>query len=184
MRHVLRYLSGTSSLGLHYPAISSSSLKITAYSDADFATDEATRRSISGFVIFLGPHLIHWSAKRQGSVATSTAHAELIALHSAVSEVTYIRSVLSSMGLTTDTPVVYEDNAAVIAYIHGTGSASALKKHVDVKLMSVREQISAGAVIVKCVESAANLADLFTKPLPQARFLDLRSRLGLSDSSQ
>ena len=180
LRHVLRYLSGTRHLSLQYQPSTSSQLEITGYADADFATDQTSRRSISGFTVFLGPHLVSWRSKRQSCVATSTAHAEIIALHALVTEVIYIREILRTMGVTTPVPVIYEDNRAVLAHLHNNGSTAALKKHIDVRIKSLRETVSSGSVVVKYIESAKNIADIFTKVVPPQHFVELRSSLGLT----
>ncbi|KAL0316465.1 UNVERIFIED_CONTAM: Retrovirus-related Pol polyprotein from transposon RE2 [Sesamum radiatum] len=50
--HVLRYLKGSCNLGLFFP--SQNSLRLTAYSDATWASCPNSRRSITGFCVFLG----------------------------------------------------------------------------------------------------------------------------------
>ena len=56
VRHLLRYIKGQSGLGLHYP--SSSTTNLRAFSDADWGTCTDTRRSITGYCVFLGDALI------------------------------------------------------------------------------------------------------------------------------
>ncbi|XP_066320312.1 uncharacterized mitochondrial protein AtMg00810-like [Miscanthus floridulus] len=62
LKRILRYVRGTSSMGLHL--CGSRNLSITAYSDADWAGCPDTRRSTSGFCVFLGDALVSWSSKR------------------------------------------------------------------------------------------------------------------------
>lgn len=50
--HVLRYLKGTLSFEIFY--LVCYSLSLQAYSDADWATCKDTRRSITGFLCFVG----------------------------------------------------------------------------------------------------------------------------------
>nr|GEX78137.1 retrovirus-related Pol polyprotein from transposon TNT 1-94 [Tanacetum cinerariifolium] len=69
VKRIFRYLRGTVNQGLWYPK--DSSVALTAYTDADHAGFQDTRRSISGSLQFLGERLISWSSKRQKSVAIS-----------------------------------------------------------------------------------------------------------------
>ena len=61
LKRILRYVRETTSLGLHLRA--SVDLFVMAYSDADWACCPDTRRSTSGFYVFLGESLVSWSSK-------------------------------------------------------------------------------------------------------------------------
>ena len=74
VKRILRYICGTMSLGLTLTA--SASIDLVAYSDADWAGCPDTRRSTSGYCVYLGPSLISWSSKRQPTVSRSSAEAE------------------------------------------------------------------------------------------------------------
>jgi len=67
IKRLLRYVRGTVQHGLHI--LRSSSLELTAYSDADCAGCPDTRRSTSGYCIFYGDNLVSWSSKRQHTVS-------------------------------------------------------------------------------------------------------------------
>lgn len=69
-------------------------LQITAYVDSDHAHDKATRRSITGLIIFVGRTPVLYFSKRQGAIETSTYGAEFIAMKTAVEEVVSVRYML------------------------------------------------------------------------------------------
>ncbi|KAK4385674.1 Retrovirus-related Pol polyprotein from transposon RE1 [Sesamum angolense] len=71
--HVVRYLKGNPSKGF-LPA--SNLFQLKAFCDADWASCADTRRSLSGFCIFLGDAPISWKTKKQSTVSRSTAEAE------------------------------------------------------------------------------------------------------------
>lgn len=68
--HLLRYLKGTVSMGLFYPV--QLQLKVTGFSDAYWASCLMTRRSLTGYCIFLGHSLISWQTKKQLTVSRSS----------------------------------------------------------------------------------------------------------------
>jgi hypothetical protein len=67
VKRILRYLHGTSGLGIQIRK--SNSLLLSAFSDADWAGNADDCRTTSGFAIFLGPNLITWSARKQVTVS-------------------------------------------------------------------------------------------------------------------
>jgi hypothetical protein len=67
VKRILRYLKGTSSLGLRIQK--SLSTLVSAFSDADWAGNSDDRRSTGGFAVFLGSNLISWSARKQATMS-------------------------------------------------------------------------------------------------------------------
>lgn len=64
---VLKYLKGIVGKGLFYS--SSSSLDPSVFANADWGSCSDTRRSISGFCLFLGDFIISWRSKKQNTVS-------------------------------------------------------------------------------------------------------------------
>ncbi|XP_060201943.1 uncharacterized mitochondrial protein AtMg00810-like [Lycium barbarum] len=74
LKRIVRYIKGTLDHGLHlYP---SKPTTLISYTDADWGGSLDTRRSTSGYCVFLGDNLISWSAKRQATMSRSSAEAE------------------------------------------------------------------------------------------------------------
>ena len=73
VKHIFKYLKGTTNLGLYYRK--SREYKLVGYYDADFTGDRIERKSTSGSFQFLRDNLISWSNKRQSIIAFSTVEA-------------------------------------------------------------------------------------------------------------
>jgi hypothetical protein len=92
MKRILRYLQGTPAYGLLLCRSSSSNLIV--YTDADWTGCPDTRRSTSGYAVFLGDNLVSWSAKQQTVVSRSSAEAEYRAVANGVAGATLLRQLL------------------------------------------------------------------------------------------
>ncbi|XP_047164026.1 uncharacterized protein LOC124833557 [Vigna umbellata] len=73
LHHMLRYVKFSLSQGLFFAA--DSHIQIKAFSDSDWATCPNTRRSTTGFSIFLGSSLISWKTKKHNIVSMSSIEA-------------------------------------------------------------------------------------------------------------
>lgn len=175
LKCILRYIKGTSSLGLHLCATSTTS--ITAYTDADWAGCPDTRRSTSGFAIFLGDALVSWSSKRQTTVSRSSAEAEYRGVTNAVSECTWLRQLLCELHCdTTQATVAYCDNISSV-YMSRNPVHHRRTKHIEIDIYFVREKVAIGELRVLQIPSARQFVDIFTKGLPTTLFEDFRSCL-------
>lgn len=86
---VLRYVKGTLGHGLWFGP-QRQPVHISAYSDADWAGCIQSRRSTSGYLIYLGSTLISWCSKKQPTVARSSAESEYRSLAHASAETTWL----------------------------------------------------------------------------------------------
>ncbi|XP_071713507.1 uncharacterized mitochondrial protein AtMg00810-like [Rutidosis leptorrhynchoides] len=177
LRRILRYIQGTIDLGLQLYASSTTSL--VAYSDADWAGCPTTRRSTSGYCVFLGNNLLSWSSKRQLSSSRSSAEAEYRGVANAVAETCWLRNLLRELHcpITTAT-LVYCDNVCSV-YMSSNPVQHQRTKHIEIDIHFVRDLVAKGQVRVLHVPSRYQFADIFTKGLPFALFDEFRSSLSV-----
>jgi hypothetical protein len=95
MKHILCYLQGTLDYGLLLRCSSCSDLVV--YTDVDWAGCPDTRRSMSGYAVFLGDNLVSWWAKRHTVVSWSSAKAEYRAIINDVAEATWLHQLLHEL---------------------------------------------------------------------------------------
>ncbi|GJX19783.1 ribonuclease H-like domain-containing protein [Tanacetum coccineum] len=82
---ILRYLKSCSGLGSHIARTFGTFLN--AYSDADWAKCVITRKSVTGYCVFLNNSLVSWKSKKQNTLSKSSTEAKYRALASVTSEV-------------------------------------------------------------------------------------------------
>ena len=177
VKRILSYLAGTANYGLSF---SSNDLKtIVGYTDADYAGDIKTRRSISGFVFLFHGGPISWASKQQSCTSLSTTEAEFVAASEASKEAIWLmRLVNEILGKETAPISLLCDNQSAIRLVCNP-EFHQRTKHIDVKYYFIREQQEGRKISIEYVSTQDQLADIFTKPLPGPRYEDLRERIGV-----
>ncbi|KAI3523467.1 hypothetical protein L1887_01631 [Cichorium endivia] len=177
LKRILRYISGTITHGLTLTRSATTSL--LSYTDADWAGCPDTRRSTSGYCIFMGNNLLSWSSKRQTTISRSSAEAEYRAVANVVSETCWIRNLLCELHHTPHkATLVYCDNISAV-YLSTNPVQHQRTKHIEIDIHFVREKVARGEVRVLHVPSRFQIADIFTKGLPRALFDEFRSSLNI-----
>ena len=71
--------------------------KIVCFSNSSYSGDLVSRRSISGFILYLLGSLVSWQSKSQKYVSLSSSETEYVALSDAMKEVMFVIQLLGSM---------------------------------------------------------------------------------------
>ncbi|GKE36781.1 hypothetical protein Tco_1460186 [Tanacetum coccineum] len=150
VKRIFKYLRVTVNRGLWYPK--DSSIALIAYTDADHAGCQYTRRSTSGSMQLLGDRLVSWSSKRQKSSAISSTEAEYIAMCGCCAQILWMRSQLINYGLGFNKIPIFH---------------------------FIKEQVENGVVELYFVNTEYQLVDIFTKALCRERIEFLINKLGM-----
>ncbi|CAN4123977.1 unnamed protein product [Withania somnifera] len=95
VKHVLRYLKGNIDMGLFYS--NGYCADLVGHSDAGYLSDPHKARSRTGYVFTFGGTAISWRSTKQDVVATSSNHAEIIAIHEVSRECVWLRLMIHSI---------------------------------------------------------------------------------------
>ncbi len=139
-------------------------LQITIYVDATHASDMDTRRSVTGYVVFLGCTPISWYSKRQNTIESSTYSSELVALRIAVDKALAVRAQLRALGMKVTKPAIVFCDSQSVCWNMQLPSSTLKKKHQLVAFHRTREAVAMGIVKVAHIGTDNNIADINTKP--------------------
>ncbi|GJS07640.1 retrovirus-related pol polyprotein from transposon TNT 1-94 [Tanacetum coccineum] len=176
VKRIFKYLKGTINMGLWYPK--DSGFELTAFSDADHAGCLDTRKSTSGGIQFLGDKLVSWMSKKQNCTAMSSAEAEYVALSASCAQVMWMRTQLQDYGFNYNKILLYCDSQSAIA-ISCNPIQHSRTKHIHTRYHFIKEQVKNGIIDLYFVRTEYQLADMFTKALPEDRFKYLVRRIGM-----
>ncbi|GAA0163502.1 transmembrane signal receptor [Lithospermum erythrorhizon] len=140
---------------------------------------------MSGYVFCLNGRAVSWRSSKQSTVADSTTESEYIATSDAVKEPCWIKKFVTELG------VVPSIEGPVELLCDNTGDISQAKeprahhksKHVPRKYHPIRDMLNKGDIKVCKVAAKTNVADPFTKPLPQENHDEHAANIGLRQMS-
>nr|GEX31046.1 integrase, catalytic region, zinc finger, CCHC-type, peptidase aspartic, catalytic [Tanacetum cinerariifolium] len=177
VKRIFRYLKDTIHMGLWYPK--DTGFELTAFSDSDHAGCLDSLKSTSGGIQFLGgDKFVSWSSKKQDCTSMSSAEVEYVSLSACCAQILWMRTQLTDYGFHFDKIPMYCDSKAAIA-ISCNPVQHSRTKYIDVRYHFIKEKVEKGIVELFFIGTEYQLADLFTKALPEERFKYLVRRLGM-----
>ena len=176
---VVRYLKGTPGQGILLSAISD--LTLEGWCDSDWAACPLTRRSVTGWLVFLGHSPISWKTKKQPTVATSSCDVEYRSMYAATCELKWLKGLLLSLGVHHPKAIKLFCDSQSALHIAKNPVFHERTKHIEVDCHFVRDAIIDGLISPSYVPTTTQLADIFTKALGKLQFDHILSKLGTYD---
>ncbi|GKE70100.1 hypothetical protein Tco_1528172 [Tanacetum coccineum] len=137
-----------------------------------------TIKSTSGACQILCGKLVCWSAKKQQSMAMSSAEAEYVAATGCCASILWMKSQLSDYEIHYKMVPIFCDNTSAIA-ISNNPVLHSRTKHIDIKYHFIRDHILKEDIKLHFIPTEYQLADIFTKPLDEPTFTRLKVELGM-----
>jgi len=173
VKHILRYLKGTTSHGLHITR--SSSFALHGFTNADWADSVDDRKSTSGYLVFFDQTPISWKLGKQRTPISTEV--EYKALVDGTAEVIWFQYLLTDRRIPSiSAPIIWCDNLGA-TYLSTNPVFHARTEHVEVDYHFVRDRVVNKEIQIRFISSQDQLAVVFTKPLPTALFTAFRFKL-------
>ncbi|KAL4203588.1 hypothetical protein AMTRI_Chr01g104680 [Amborella trichopoda] len=141
---VLRYLKSSPGTGILMP--SSNTLQLSGYSDFDWASCPATRRSVTRYCTFLGNSPIYWRTKKLSTVSRSSVEVEYQAMETTTCELVWLKYLLHDLGNTHSQPMLlYCDNQGAL-HVASNPVFHERTKHIELDCHVVCEKLQVGVI--------------------------------------
>ncbi|GJY32964.1 retrovirus-related pol polyprotein from transposon TNT 1-94 [Tanacetum coccineum] len=151
---------------------------LKGYLDSDYADCNMDRKSTSVACQLLGCKLVFWSAKKQQSVAMSSAEAEYVAAAGCCANILWMKSQLTDYDIIYEKVPIFFYNTSAIAILNNPVLHSRIK-HIDIRYHFIRDHILKGDIELHFIPTQYQLVDIFTKPLDEPTFKILIVKLGM-----
>ncbi|GKA43535.1 ribonuclease H-like domain-containing protein, partial [Tanacetum coccineum] len=149
--------------------------------DSDWPKCKVTRKSVTGYAVFMGESLVSWKSKKQSILSKSLADAEYKAMNSVTCEVIWILKILAELNIDTSLPVPLHCDNSYAMQIAANPVFYERTKHFEIDSFFLREKVASGIVKTVKVKSADNIVDIFTKGLSVIDHNMFCEKLGLYD---
>ena len=130
VKHLMRYLQGTSAYGIHYFKLQEKIEELCGWADTDYATSLLTKKSTSGYVITLFGNPICWSTKKQPVVAQSTTEAEFVAINQCAKQLRWLTNLILNLKVKIKAPIMKNNNSGAIV-ISKEAKLNENTKHIE-----------------------------------------------------
>jgi hypothetical protein len=195
VKKICRYLKGSFDQGIIITPTRPDAFDIECFCDSDFVglfrsedpTDPVCSRSRTDYVVTLAGCTLLWVSKLQTTTALSTMEAEYQALSASCWDLIPLRHIIQEAStaflhigkgsVVRSYSKVYEDNSACLSQATTMPKMTPrTTRHIAVAYHWFREYALSGVLQIVKVDTAANLADIFTKGLVADKFTAVRKQ--------
>lgn len=163
-KRILRYIAGTQDFGIWYS--NAADFKLIGFAGSDDG------RSSSGYVFNLGSGAVSWSSMK-------TEAGEYMGAAASVCQATALRRLLGDMKQEQkEATEIFCDDSLAISTAENAGMRGRAK-HIDIQFHFVRGLVADGLIALKSCNTHEQMADIFTKPLPDEKHARVRGQLGV-----
>jgi hypothetical protein len=171
--HIIKYVKSTVNAKIVYNKGEKEGL--IGYADSDWGTCKSTGKSITGYLIKLAGAPVSWVSRKQKTVALSSTEAEYMSMTDVIQQVKWMTNLYTELGFKVHEVDMNIDNQGVI-FTGQNNVTDGKTKHINIKYHYI---IKDGSVKLLYIPTNEQQAYILTKNLPQVKFKELRSLIGI-----
>ncbi|CAM6099455.1 unnamed protein product [Calypogeia fissa] len=169
VKWILRYLKGTSDVGLLFDAQEDSARLIIGYVDFDYEGDLDHRKSTSGYTFPLAGGCVSWRSTKQRCISQSSTEVEYVAATKATKEAIWLNKLVRDLGILQSSLDLHCDSNSAL-HIAANRMTHGRVKHIDIRYHFIRQAVSDKQIELIKIEGKLNPADMLTKVIPLESF--------------
>jgi hypothetical protein len=173
-QRVLKYVNGTKSLGIRLKG--TKAMQVKASIDASHGVHE-DGRGHSGLyaTLEIGPIAVK-STKQKGNTKSSM-ESEVVGVSDGISPSIGAANFIEEQGYERMPVILHQDNQAAIKIMRKGKSTNDNTRHIRLRYYFVSDKVAKGEVELQYKPTELMVADILTKPLQGAKFLQMRDQL-------
>ena len=175
VKRILRYVAGTTELGVHF--VNTVSNVLSTNTDSSHNQDEG--RGQGGYVARLGPNPISWWSGRFTLVGLSPQENEIMGMSEGFREVKSLHYICEDLGFSIALPFIIRTDSMGGIQAMQNGKRTKRNKHMDPRFFSMRRELEAKLLEFIHTRTQYMDSDVFTKALGIPEFRNFRTCLGV-----
>jgi hypothetical protein len=177
---VLKYLIGTSNMGLMYKRGKQDTFRmdLESWPDSSYADDREKGKSTYGHVTYINDCAFAWQSTLTKTVPQSVFEAEIISANEATKLVMAYSYICDELEGDPGTPIVHVDNDPAVFFAENA-IHSRKSRHMLPKFYYIREQVEFGNIVMARTKTEDQHGDIMTKVLGKVAFFKFRSIIGV-----
>jgi hypothetical protein len=177
LKHVNRYLIGSQDVAITLGGFDKE-IRLFGFCDASYVPHADSKSQLAYcFFLNLESGTVCARTKKDSTVSHSSTEAEVKALDAAIVQATWLRGFLSELGYPQTEPTVIHTDSLSAKALAETYNLSNNTAHMVMRLNYIHQEILAGNIALRYIDTLNQVADILTKALPVAQFIPLRQKL-------
>ena len=161
----IKYVLDTRNRKLCYKLKRTDKIEITGICDSDYAGDPESRRSVTGYLVYVNGCPVAWRSRQQKVTSLSSCESEYYAITEVATEMMYVKQLFDFLEIDVQLPMTIQcDNQGAVFL--AKNETSTRTKHVDVRYHFIRELVEQDVIQLEYINTKSNTADALTKNLP------------------